>query len=67
VTRALPERLFEIAELQLAYDALAADIYQHEKIRAVVDDRLAEARARRVLIAERIRALHGAPLREDGR
>ncbi len=54
-------RLLQLAELRQAYDALTHDITLHEKVRATVDDRLAEARAHRALVAERMRALRGAP------
>lgn len=54
------ERLLQLEELRRAYDALTLDIALHEKVRATVDDRLAEAKAHRALVAERMRALRGA-------
>ena len=54
-------RLLQLAELQQAHEALTLDITLHEKVRATVDERLAEAKAHRALIAAQMRALRGAP------
>jgi len=55
-----PERIARIAELREASDAIGADIVEHEKVRAVIEERLAEAYQRRAEIDVEIRHLRGA-------
>lgn len=57
--------LANIAELREAQDAIEADIAQHEKVRDVVADRLAESYRRRSEITAEIRRLRGDALRGD--
>lgn len=52
-------RLEAIAELRARFDALAVEIAEYERVRAIVDIRIAESHQRRAALAVEIKQLRG--------